>query len=208
MIQSKKGASKPPRKLTPRPAAQPESPVTEAVAVAAVAAPELAPVAPAATVAVAETPAAVTPAAKAPATKTAKKAKVPDETTEKHKQALVDALKKAEAARITQPLGKPSTRKVPAAKAEKTAKPAKPVKPPKPEKLKKPKLVRDSFAMPEKEYAEIGGLKKRLAALKVEVKKSELLRAGVLLLTALNETELSAVVGRIERIKTGRPSKK
>jgi hypothetical protein len=207
MIQSKKGASKPPRKLTPRPAIKPESPVTETLEVPAVAAPEIAPAAPAVTAAVADTPApaAATPAApagKAPANKAAKKVKVPDATTQKHKAALVDALKKAEAARITQPLGNPSTKKAPAPKAEKAAKPAKP------EKVKKAKLVRDSFAMPEKEYAEIGGLKKRLGSLGIEVKKSELLRAGVLLLAALNDTELSAVVGRIERIKTGRPSKK
>lgn len=74
-------------------------------------------------------------------------------------------------------------------------------------KARKIKLVRDSYAMPEAEYARIGELKKRLAALGREVKKSELLRGGIALLAALNDAELKAVMGRIERIKTGRPKK-
>lgn len=67
--------------------------------------------------------------------------------------------------------------------------------------------MRDSYAMPEAEHARIGELKKRLAALGREVKKSELLRGGIALLAALNDAELKAVMGRIERIKTGRPKK-
>ena len=75
------------------------------------------------------------------------------------------------------------------------------------EKPRKAKLVRDSYAMPEGEYARIGELKKRLAAMGVDLKKSELLRAGILLLAALNDDELKAVSSRVERIKTGRPKK-
>jgi len=88
-----------------------------------------------------------------------------------------------------------------------TAKAAKPAKAEKLPKAKKMKLVRDSYAMPETEYARIGELKKRLAALGSEVKKSELLRGGIALLAALNDAELKAVMGRVERIKTGRPKK-
>src|SRR5574343_259861 len=73
-------------------------------------------------------------------------------------------------------------------------------------KPKKIKLVRDSYAMPETEYARIGELKKRLLGMGSEAKKSELLRAGVALLAALNDAELKAVMGRVERIKTGRPN--
>ena len=51
-------------------------------------------------------------------------------------------------------------------------------------------------------------LKKRLAALGREVKKSELLRGGIAALAAFNDDELKAVMCRIERIKTGRPAKK
>ena len=47
-------------------------------------------------------------------------------------------------------------------------------------KAKKVKLVRDSFCMPKEEYAQIELLKQRLLALGKAVKKSELLRAGVI----------------------------
>lgn len=81
------------------------------------------------------------------------------------------------------------------------------VKAEKPAKPRKIKLVRDSYAMPEPEYQQIGALKKRLAAMGGDAKKSELLRAGIALLASLNDAELKVAVGRIERIKTGRPSK-
>ena len=100
----------------------------------------------------------------------------------------------APAAEIKQPLGKP-------VKAKKEAKAEKPAK------ARKVKLVRDSYAMPEVEYAQINVLKKRLSGLKQEVKKSELLRAGIAVLCALDDAELSTVMSHIERIKTGRPGK-
>jgi hypothetical protein len=74
-------------------------------------------------------------------------------------------------------------------------------------KPKKAKLVRDSFTMPQEEYAQIALLKERLLAAGVGVKKSELLRAGVAVLAALGDRELKRVVGRVEVIKTGRPAK-
>ncbi len=78
----------------------------------------------------------------------------------------------------------------------------------KPLKVKKTRLVRDSYAMPDNEYQRIAELKRRLAGLSAEYKKSELLRAGVALLAALNDAELLAVMAGVERIKTGRPRKK
>lgn len=98
-----------------------------------------------------------------------------------------------EAAVIAQPLDKP----------EKIKKPAKLEKAP---KLKKVKLVRDSYAMPEAEYAQIGALKKRLLALGRAVKKSELLRGGIATLVAFSDAELLAAMSKVERIKTGRPA--
>ena len=124
----------------------------------------------------------------------ARKRSAVDETVDKHQKELADALQQAQAIKYDK-----SKHIKPAAKA------TKPVKAEKPIKAKKQKLVRDSFAMPEGEYALIGELKKRLAG---EYKKSELLRAGVIVLAALNDTELKAVMSHIERIKTGRPSKK
>ena len=77
----------------------------------------------------------------------------------------------------------------------------------KPPKATKGKLVRDSYAMPEAEYARIGELKKRMAALGDKVRKSELLRAGIAVLAALDDEQLKAALRRVERIKTGRPAK-
>jgi hypothetical protein len=77
----------------------------------------------------------------------------------------------------------------------------------KPPKAKKGKLVRNSYAMPEAEYARIGELKKRMAALGDKVRKSELLRAGIAVLAALDDDQLKAALRRVERIKTGRPAK-
>ena len=116
------------------------------------------------------------------------------ETVAKHQKVLAEALVKAQAIDYSKPVVAPE----PKAGKARVAKPA---------KVKKPKLVRDSYAMPESEYARIAELKKRLAALGSEVKKSELLRGGLALLAALNDAELKAVMGRVERIKTGRPAK-
>lgn len=190
-------AVKPPKKLVPRtaPKAVPKT-------AAEVAAPIVAPVAAtaakpvestvkasrtvAAPKAVAAKPVAARPAAAK--AKIVRKATKVDETVARHQKELADALVKAQAINYDQP-------KVMKAVA---AKPA---------KAKKVKLVRDSYAMPDNEYAQISGLKKRLAALGNEVKKSELLRGGIAALVALSDAELKTVMGRIERIKTGRPAK-
>jgi len=172
---------KPPKKLVPRTA--PVKPAVVATPPAAAETPLAA-------------PAAATPATAA-ATAKARPARKPsrvDETVSKHQKVLADALVKAQAIKYEQP------------EVVKSG-PAKPAKAEKPVRQKKPKLVRDSYAMPETEYAQIGALKKRLAGLGRETKKSELLRGGIALLAALNDAELTAVMGRIERIKTGRPAK-
>jgi len=81
-------------------------------------------------------------------------------------------------------------------------------KPAKPAKARKSKLVRDSFTMPETEYSRIAVLKKRLLLRGRETKKSELLRAGLAMLAALDDARLVSELGKVERIKTGRPPKK
>ncbi|HHV49830.1 MAG: hypothetical protein RBT53_03535 [Azonexus sp.] len=75
-------------------------------------------------------------------------------------------------------------------------------------KPRKIKLIRDSYAMPEAEYAQIAQLKQRLLELGESVKKSELLRAGLAQLTTLDDAALQAAMAGVERIKTGRPAKK
>ena len=79
---------------------------------------------------------------------------------------------------------------------------------PKKDKQKKIKMVRDSFTMPENDYANIAALKKKCLAAGVHVKKSELLRAGLTHLTKLSNPDLLKTVNQVERIKTGRPAKR
>lgn len=152
-----------------------------------------------------------------PAPQAARRSRAPrktpsvEQTVAKHQQALAEALEKAEAISYDPPQAPKAAKPVKAdakVKAEKVDKAEKPEKAEKPAKPKKPRLVRDSYAMPENEYAQIAVLKKRMAALGSEAKKSELLRAGIAVLAALNDAELKAVMVRIERIKTGRPAKK
>jgi len=71
---------------------------------------------------------------------------------------------------------------------------------------KKPKLVRDSFTIPKAEFAAIDLLKTRAIALGTSVKKSELLRAGLMLLTGLNDAALKAALAAVPTLKTGRPA--
>lgn len=150
-----------------------------------------------------ETPAIATPASLSAKPEAAsRRRRQPSEVEQavaKHQKMLADALAKAQAINYDQP-------KVMKPEATKPAQAAKPIKE-KATKTKKPRLVRDSFAMPEPEYARISELKQRLAALGAPAKKSEVLRGGITALSALNDSELKAVMGRIERIKTGRPSK-
>lgn len=88
-------------------------------------------------------------------------------------------------------------------KAEKAAKAAKVKK----QAPKKPKLVRDSFTIPESDYALFATLKQRVLNAGVEVKKGEVLRAALITLAKLDDAELVKAIGLVERIKTGRPKK-
>jgi len=85
-------------------------------------------------------------------------------------------------------------------------KPAKAVKEKK-SVVKRPKLVRDSFTFPATDYAIIGTLKQRALTSGREIKKSELLRAGLAVLSALPEAGFLKVIDGLDKLKTGRPSK-
>jgi len=74
-------------------------------------------------------------------------------------------------------------------------------------KTKKPKLVRDSFKFPQNEYAAIEVLKSRCLEAGLEVKKSELVRAGLLALKNSSDKKLVAILGKLEKLKTGRPAR-
>ncbi|MFM8901490.1 MAG: hypothetical protein ACKOF9_16325 [Burkholderiales bacterium] len=129
------------------------------------------------------------PASKTPAVKTPVKAAAPAPA------------KKAPVKAPVKPA--PAKKAVAAPKAVAVAKKAVAAKPGK----VKPKLVRDSFTMPKAEYVAIDVLKQRAAKLARPVKKSELLRAGVKLLNALDDKALLAAVNAVPTIKTGRPGK-
>jgi hypothetical protein len=116
-----------------------------------------------------------------------------EETKAKNKMALADALAKAQAVKLAQPPSVAPAANSKAAKAKKS---------------KRQKMVRHAISMPEIEYEQITTLKKRIASLGGNVKRSELVRAGLALLAVLNNVQLTTVMARIERIKTGRPAKK
>lgn len=94
--------------------------------------------------------------------------------------------------------------KAPVKAAEKPV--VKPVAEPK-EKARKPKLVRDSFTMPEAEYAVLGEVKKACLKAGIEVKKSELLRVGVSLIRQLDTAKLKEILAGLPALKAGRPKK-
>ncbi len=133
--------------------------------------------------AVAETTPLKKPAAKKPSRL--------EETKARNKKALSEALVKAQAVKMPPP---PVVAQVPV----ESAKAAKP---------RKIRLVRHSFSMPETEYAQIAVLKKRIADFGGKAKRSELVRAGIAALTALDNVQLTAAMARVESIKTGRPKK-
>jgi hypothetical protein len=71
---------------------------------------------------------------------------------------------------------------------------------------KKPKLVRDSFTIPKTEFAAIDTLKTRAITLGTSVKKSELLRAGLMALQGLSDMAYKAALSAVPTLKTGRPT--
>ena len=124
---------------------------------------------------------------------------------------------KAPAAKVIKPAMPVKAAAKPAAKkpVKVAAKPvvAKPVAPtasiaePAKEKVKKAKLVRDSFTMPEAEYAVLSHVKKACLSAGIEAKKSQLLRVGLLLLSKTDVSSLKTLIANLEPLKAGRPKK-
>ena len=69
-----------------------------------------------------------------------------------------------------------------------------------------PKVVRDSFTMPEGDYRLIATMRERLLRLGVASTKAEVLRAALRLLAAAEDADLVEAVSSLEKVKTGRPS--
>jgi hypothetical protein len=75
------------------------------------------------------------------------------------------------------------------------------------EKTKRPKMVRDSFTMPESEYKVLGEVKRACLKAGIEIKKSELLRVGVELIRRMETAQLKSVLSTLAPLKAGRPKK-
>ncbi|EJN06940.1 hypothetical protein [Herbaspirillum sp. YR522] len=146
------------------------------------------------------TAASAATAARKPATK----APVKPATRPAPKAALKPA--PATSARPARPAPKPAPKAAikpvapqpaaPAGKADKKA--AKP---------KKVKQVRDSFTMPENEYAVLAQVKKTCLKAGVEIKKSDLLRIGVSLIKNLKIADIKDILAGLTPLKVGRPKK-
>ena len=78
--------------------------------------------------------------------------------------------------------------------------------PAKKSKIVKAKVIRDSFSFPVQDYLKISELKKTCLAEGIHVKKSEILRAGLHLLTQLNLDKLKKAIDQVEKVQTGRPN--
>ena len=162
------------------------------------------------------------PAAKAPATR-AVKAATPKAPAAKAPAAKASAVKtaavKAPAKAAVKAPAKPAAKAAPKVVAKPPVKAArKPAAKPAAQagaapddseagrdKVRKAKLVRDSFTMPELEYAVLGQVKKACIKAGFEVKKSELLRIGVALISQLDMATLQKVLTSLPQLKTGRP---
>lgn len=129
------------------------------------------------------------------------------------KTTKASAAKTAAPKEVKSDAAKPAARKTPAVAAKKKPavtvekKPAAKAEPALKEKIKKPKLVRDSFTMPEAEYAVLGEVKKACLKAGIEVKKSELLRVGVALIRQLDAGKLQEILAGLPSLKVGRPKK-
>ncbi len=171
------------------------------------------------------TPTPVTETAAAPATKVVKKTVTAKKTSPAKKASAAkkaspakkasvakkaSPAKKASAAKKTRPAQKASTVKAvkTASAAPASGKPnAKAQAPQDAGKDKKLKVIRDSFTIPKNEFTQIGDMKKRAMALGLDVKKSELIRSGLMALSGMTDTSFKKALANVPTLKTGRPGK-
>lgn len=70
------------------------------------------------------------------------------------------------------------------------------------------KVLREAFTIPETEHLRIETVRSALLSKAVAVSKSEVLRAGLLMLAEADIKTQQEVFDRLERVKTGRPKTK
>jgi hypothetical protein len=123
------------------------------------------------------------------------------------------AASKSASKSASKPANKPPVRRAAKRAQAKAAAPTRAPTPPaampkadKPAKAR-PRLVRDSFTMPDQDFKLIGTLKARALDAKRPAKKSELLRAGLHVLEGLGAAALIAALDRLMPLKAGRPKK-
>lgn len=74
-------------------------------------------------------------------------------------------------------------------------------------KHKHAQLIRDSFTIPEDEYALLAETKMACLDAGFEIKKSELIRIGIALAYELSTSRLKKAQQALQPVKTGRPKK-
>ena len=142
-----------------------------------------------------------------PAAKTAKTAKAPARAAAGGKSKAPSAGVKAAVKSAAKAVAAPPARKTAGKTARAAARSATIAAPAQREAVleARPVLVRDSFTMPEQEYAVLAEVKQACLRAGIDVKKSELLRIGVALLGQLDLATLKTVLAALPQLKTGRP---
>ena len=67
------------------------------------------------------------------------------------------------------------------------------------------RVMREAFTIPEAEHGQIETVREALLSQAIAVSKSEVLRAGLLLLAEASVEKQKQTFERLERVKTGRP---
>ncbi|MDD2942719.1 MAG: hypothetical protein PHC51_07120 [bacterium] len=68
----------------------------------------------------------------------------------------------------------------------------------------RPKMIRDSFTMPETDYGLFDKIKVDCMKAGITANKSEIIRAGPKALSTMNQTQLREAIGAIDKVKPGR----
>ncbi|MCF7967992.1 MAG: hypothetical protein K9K68_02370 [Methylococcaceae bacterium] len=137
------------------------------------------------------------------------KSKSPQPGPQSQTPAKIEGEKKVSKAKLTKPLTADAATK-PVAKPANTATKLSPGAAAEVEKGEyevKHKLVRDSFKFPQQEYLAFHALKARCLEAGLVVKKSELVRAGLIGLLTLTDEQLIELISGLEKLKAGRPAK-
>lgn len=114
------------------------------------------------------------------------------------KQPVAKPVAKPAAKPVVKPLAKPVA-KAPTKAVEKSLKPL---------PAKKPKLVRDSFTLPQADHDLIKQCKKIAVTSGRETKKSEVIRAAMQSFAAMSQAQQLAAYTKLEPIAVGRPKAK